>query len=34
MRRIMLLAAILAVLGMASQSAAARDHGFGFRHFV
>jgi hypothetical protein len=33
MRKIMLLAAILAVLGMASQSAAARDHGFGFRHF-
>jgi hypothetical protein len=32
MRKIML-AAILAVLGMASQSAAARDHGFGFRHF-
>jgi hypothetical protein len=33
MRKIMLLAAILAVLGMASQWAAARDHGFGFRHF-
>jgi len=33
MRKIMLLAAILAMLGMASQSAAARDHGFSFRQF-
>jgi len=33
MGKIMLLAAIVAALGMASQPAEARDRGFGFRHF-
>jgi hypothetical protein len=33
MRKIMLLAAIVAALGMASQPTEARDRGFGFRHF-
>jgi hypothetical protein len=33
MRRIMLIAAITAALGMATQPAEARDRGFGFRHF-
>jgi hypothetical protein len=33
MRKIMLLAAIVAALGMVSQATEARDRGFGFRHF-
>jgi len=33
MRKIMLLAAIVAALGMAPQSAEARDRGFSLRHF-
>jgi hypothetical protein len=33
MRRIMLIAAITAALGMATQPAEARDRGFGFRYF-
>src|SRR5688500_18741967 len=33
MGKMMLLAAIVAALAMASQPAEARDRGFGFRHF-
>ena len=33
MRRIILVSAIIAAVGLASQPAEARDRGFGFRHF-
>jgi hypothetical protein len=33
MRKMMLLVAVVAALGMVSQPTEARDRGFGFRHF-
>jgi hypothetical protein len=33
MRKVVVLAAVVAALGMASHTAEARDRGFGFRHF-